>query len=354
MQTDSSTTPRLLTRKRRLAPIATNTLLLVLPPVLLSEPSSSQLLPLFQAHFASYGNLVSWTPLLNLGRVVAVYEDDEGASEAKGEMDGFVWEEEHERGDEPAQPLRVFYGPRFTISHISRLSGSTTHTPGGCLRPQTDHESVLLTVPSSGKNFLISPPGSPPVGWEQIAEEEPNREVWHPEDGIDPVEVKRSETFSEGWADELTRALRFLSVDAGGDEDDGAEEPAPPLAADEGDDDEHRQTTQLVLPPLPPLSSHSIPRPAVTVSSPPPSHPSTPPVQPATRDITQVKATLESMLGRKRSMSDLRRRWRSTSVASSSGLGEDLVAPPSRGEPSGFAAGSTGPRITPTARPPLA
>ncbi|GAA5896615.1 hypothetical protein JCM6882_005741 [Rhodosporidiobolus microsporus] len=365
MQTDTAAPPRS-TRRRRPPPVATNSLLLVLPPILLHEPSSSALLPLFEAHFATYGSLVSWTPLLKLGRVVAVYEDDDAAGEAKGEMDLFVWEDEAERGDEPPHPLRVFYGPRITIHHLPRRSGSPSSPSSPSSRAHHAPESVLLTVPSSGKNFLISPPGSPPVGWEQIAEEEPNREVFHPDDGIDPVEVSRKETFSEGWADELARALRFLSVDAGGDDDDDEADPEAPSPPPPGDDDDPsaHQTTQLVLPPLPPLSSTSIPRPAVTVSSPPPSHAPTPPALAGqgtgARDITQVKATLESMLGRKRSASELRRSHsRSHSRSSSAGsvaLGDELAAPASPLAPAaavGLGA-STGPRITPTARPPLA
>lgn len=35
-------------------------------------------------------------------------------------------------------------------------------------------ESKYLQVPAQTKNFLISPPGSPPVGWEQVEEEAPN------------------------------------------------------------------------------------------------------------------------------------------------------------------------------------
>lgn len=34
-----------------------------------------------------------------------------------------------------------------------------------------------LPVPESNRNFLISPPGSPPVGWEQIREDPPNMET---------------------------------------------------------------------------------------------------------------------------------------------------------------------------------
>lgn len=42
--------------------------------------------------------------------------------------------------------------------------------------PILDENSLpdYLHAPAIEKNFLISPPGSPPVGWEQIREEPPN------------------------------------------------------------------------------------------------------------------------------------------------------------------------------------
>jgi calcipressin-2 len=39
--------------------------------------------------------------------------------------------------------------------------------------PATTH----LTVPESGRNFLISPPGSPPEGWQPILEDAPNAQT---------------------------------------------------------------------------------------------------------------------------------------------------------------------------------
>lgn len=44
----------------------------------------------------------------------------------------------------------------------------------GIPTPIVSPESVNLRVPTQAKNFLISPPGSPPVGWEPIEEEPPN------------------------------------------------------------------------------------------------------------------------------------------------------------------------------------
>jgi hypothetical protein len=40
-----------------------------------------------------------------------------------------------------------------------------------------DSATVLLQVPELEKNWLISPPGSPPVGWQQIREDPPNATV---------------------------------------------------------------------------------------------------------------------------------------------------------------------------------
>lgn len=156
----------------------------------------------------------------------------------------------------------------------------------------------------------------------------------------------------EKWADELARALRFLSVDSGGgddeeeDEDEVLDDASPASNADE----DGASSTKLVLhpAPIPSLTVSSAPalRPAVTVSSPPastfpsssptdsPSSPTATPPPGATK-ISSVKATIESMLGRKRSFGDLR-----GNEATSDGFG-----------PTGAGGGA---RITPTARPPVA
>ncbi|THH30812.1 hypothetical protein EUX98_g3374 [Antrodiella citrinella] len=40
--------------------------------------------------------------------------------------------------------------------------------------PDGEEGNYYLRPPAIEKNFLISPPGSPPVGWEQIREDPPN------------------------------------------------------------------------------------------------------------------------------------------------------------------------------------
>lgn len=181
-------------------------------------------------------------------------------------------------------------------------------------------------MPALSKNFLISPPGSPPVGWEQVLEEKPNSKSHH--DGEE----------GEGWAGELERALRFLSVGVDDDE-----------TIEDEDDDDALQTTHTIIPPLCGLE-----RPAVTLST-PFANGTTSTSPPNGVRITAVKATIESMLGRRRSFS---------SNTSSPGLSrttsrENLSLGGARGNPSGLDGGGLAGglslgrgRIIPTARPP--
>lgn len=207
--------------------------------------------------------------------------------------------------------------------HLPSHSHSHSHDDQHALTA-ADH----LEVPSSGRNFLISPPGSPPVGWQQLEEDTPNTATWHPGDEpptprsglVELDELKKAAAPDEAWADELARALRFLSVDVGGEEEE--DEEGSMMQEDDDDDDPElgsTTTTHLVLAPapIPPISSSSaVPkpiqlRPAVTVSSPvvtidengtaqpptPPSTTATPP--PGASRITSVKATIEAMLPRR-------------------------------------------------------
>lgn len=87
------------TPPRRPPVVATNSLILLLPQPLFAPT----LLPLFEAHFGSYGEMVSWTALEKLGRVFVVYDDEHAATAARREMDGFVWEDEAEQDEKREQ-----------------------------------------------------------------------------------------------------------------------------------------------------------------------------------------------------------------------------------------------------------
>ena len=132
----------------------------------------------------------------------------------------------------------------------------------------------------------------------------------------------------ESWAGELERALRFLSVSV---DDDGSAVDDEETVEVEGDG---ISLTHTIIPPT------SMPsRPAVTLSTPllPPSSSdisenstATPP--PGATKIGNVKATIESMLGRRKS------------------FGASLDAQGLQG--GGGLGGGAGNRIVPTARPP--
>lgn len=61
-----------------------------------------------------------------------------------------------------------------TMLHSSELQTLRLYRGEMTSIEPVDPETLHLQVPKQTKNFLISPPGSPPVGWEPIEEEPPN------------------------------------------------------------------------------------------------------------------------------------------------------------------------------------
>ncbi|KZS98719.1 Calcipressin, partial [Sistotremastrum niveocremeum HHB9708] len=125
----------------------TNTLVLTsLPPIFFHEQVQDAL----RAQFETFGAIHTWAPLSGLGRVIVVYYQDSSAEEAKS-LDELPIASESTLHT----TLRVF---RALPTPLHTLSSEASH----------------LAPPALEKNFLISPPGSPPVGWEPIREDPPN------------------------------------------------------------------------------------------------------------------------------------------------------------------------------------
>jgi len=116
-------------------------------------------------HFSVFGEINQWVPLPGFGRIIVVYENEDHAEDAKTACDPIIIQgEEGEQG--PQMILRVYRAdpnpllpkpPAFGDAEFSTI-------------PQENY----LQPPPIEKNFLISPPGSPPVGWEQVKEDPPN------------------------------------------------------------------------------------------------------------------------------------------------------------------------------------
>ncbi|KIJ31818.1 hypothetical protein M422DRAFT_185393 [Sphaerobolus stellatus SS14] len=123
----------------------TNTVILAYVPQSFFHP---QVMDIINREFARHGELHSFVPLPSLGRVLIVYYENNSAEDAKQDLDGFQF-----GTGKDTVTLRVYRAVPT---------------------PTSPTEDNYLAPPAVTKNFLISPPGSPPVGWEQIREEPPN------------------------------------------------------------------------------------------------------------------------------------------------------------------------------------
>ncbi|KAJ3740487.1 Calcipressin-domain-containing protein [Lentinula detonsa] len=137
-------------------------------------------LNVLREHFDLYGEVNQWAPLSAFGRILVVFTEEEAAEHAKRSCDPIVISATHDRSaisfrgvshlkayriaHRPEATLRVFRAdPNPIIPHYAFASASSYIPADNYLRP-----------PALEKNFLISPPGSPPVDWEPIKEEPPN------------------------------------------------------------------------------------------------------------------------------------------------------------------------------------
>ncbi|KAJ4482827.1 Calcipressin-domain-containing protein [Lentinula edodes] len=117
-------------------------------------------LGVLREHFDLYGEINQWVPLSAFGRILVVYTEEEAAEHAKRSCDPIVLSGTQDRSE---ATLRVFRADPNPIIPHSAFADASYIPAANYLRP-----------PALEKNFLISPPGSPPVGWEPIKEDPPN------------------------------------------------------------------------------------------------------------------------------------------------------------------------------------
>ncbi|KAI9028509.1 Calcipressin-domain-containing protein [Hyaloraphidium curvatum] len=104
---------------------------------------------------ATYGELRRVVPLRSFGRVIVAFAKPADAARARREL-----------------PARVAALPGLAQAKVFAADG---------LPRDDDDPDRFLQVPHAEKNFLLSPPGSPPVGWVQGFEAGPNTNTHHPD-----------------------------------------------------------------------------------------------------------------------------------------------------------------------------
>ncbi|WFD30886.1 hypothetical protein MSPP1_001910 [Malassezia sp. CBS 17886] len=237
-----------------------NTLMLANLPLAFFQ--SEMLVQMLQDVLNSYGSVVEWTPLPAFGRGCVVFETADEAAAVKHALDRVLLPYEGDALDEAAHNGDVQRAAPSSDSDVLRVY---FHTPtalellpsGDYIVSRTQHfAEQRLAPPKPEREFLISPPGSPPVGWEPREEEGPNA-VALAADLVDALQRLQQE--QEGCA-----GLRVGSDEA--DEREhvrrtGPGEPflvvptatslaAPSVFVQETSDNEAAQTTPQDAPPL--------------------------------------------------------------------------------------------------------
>ncbi|RMZ80040.1 hypothetical protein DV738_g3015, partial [Chaetothyriales sp. CBS 135597] len=104
------------------------------------------------------GRINSFSPLKSMHRIIVSFLDEDAAIRVRQEIDGIA-----------------LLPPQ---DGTENSEGSVTKCYFGEPTPlYTENEVKYLERPDQGRLFFISPPPSPPIGWEMKAEDPPNKEV---------------------------------------------------------------------------------------------------------------------------------------------------------------------------------
>lgn len=160
----ASSSPGGLSKKRSRSPLSID--LTSLPGLTSPAPPSNTLLitkltdpkifhpaslATIRQHIDSIAALNSFSPLKSMARIIVSFHSEQDCIKVRQEIDATAFT--------PSVICKCYFGEPTPI----------------------DKETKYLERPDAGKLFFISPPPSPPVGWESKPEDPPNKEV-HAED----------------------------------------------------------------------------------------------------------------------------------------------------------------------------
>lgn len=158
--------------------VGTNTLIVTNIPRLYfaSPPVLSEI----ASQFSQHGYIDRFIPIKSFTRILIIYEEASCAMAAKIALDRMVIPQEVYRFVRQAARDELELQLQDENDEVFQNQDATLRVYFGENTPLHQCTEYLLP-PELEKNWLISPPGSPPVGWEQVREVGPNKAVL-PED----------------------------------------------------------------------------------------------------------------------------------------------------------------------------
>lgn len=133
--------------------------------------ASENAVSLFLDVLHAYGHVVDWTPMPAFRQAMAVFEEASEAQRIKQVLDRLLipHDDDDDEGSSETSMLRVYYDHETPLVLLPSGEYVVART--------LDESTTFLEPPVPERDFLISPPGSPPVGWEQQVEGRPNTDT---------------------------------------------------------------------------------------------------------------------------------------------------------------------------------
>ncbi|KAK9375865.1 Calcipressin-domain-containing protein [Lipomyces chichibuensis] len=149
---------------------------------------------------ASSGSVIHWGPVPSFGRIFAVFKNTADALEVRRKLDGIIY-------GSASSTIRIYFADS---TPIEPLLSKARKGPMSEIERQRD--TVHLQLPDPGRLFLISPPPSPPVGWESQLETPPNTNIGFPADILNEALTKLMREGPENDSQDLQSPLSLRRI----------------------------------------------------------------------------------------------------------------------------------------------